>query len=207
MKLAKLALSIFIACAAFVIGVSAHGVVSWLNEDPPDFDKCHSGIATPEPETPPLAVEEKAAPQSVVTESDEDSMCSLFATGDYAAIRPFNKKFEGFEGVTIIADEWNEKRQEYIKVKPKAVILWRKQEVDLASVTINGDSVSFVSKSRKGVSFRFHGKLVTEFIRIKDDEIGEYYNQQVDLKGILTRFDGGKKTADGPISFTAYCAC
>ena len=73
-------------------------------------------------------------------------------------------------------------------------------------LNIANKRISFVTQSKKGVSYQFDGKFVEEEIKLKDEN-DEEYTEKVVLKGRLTKWRDGKKIAESKVKFSELFGC
>lgn len=208
-KLSRLILWLGVAVFTFALGVGIKATFDWSFPDT-EFDhdeKCHSEVSAPALPPPAAVTDLDPAPAAAIVRTEDEQVCDLSATGEYDVIGPSKKGLEGFEAVTIIAERYDEKRDEVVATKPYGNVFWQKREVKLASVNVDGKRIRFISRTRNGVFFSFDGRRVDESFREKDSVSGEIYEQSVDLKGNLVKFQNGKKVAEARVSFEAVCGC
>jgi hypothetical protein len=140
-----------------------------------------------------------------VSKSDEE-VCRFDRTGDYGNIDENPKGFEDFETLSITTRVYSEKYPDGIAVKPTGALLTASTEYKFSQTNINGKRISFVTQTKKGVSFRFDGKFVNKKYKYKLED-GEENEQNVVLEGRLTKLRTGVRIAETKIKFGEMCGC
>jgi len=139
-----------------------------------------------------------------VSNSDESESCDFDKTGNYALYDEAPKGFEDFDTLSVVTRVYTDKYPDGIAVKPQGSLLM-KREFKFSRTNIDEQRISFVTEAKKGVSYQFDGKFVEEKVKTKED--GGEYEQTIVLKGRLTKWLDGKKTAEAKVRFLEMCGC
>jgi hypothetical protein len=140
-----------------------------------------------------------------VSNSDEEETCEFDEEGDYSLIGDKPKGFEDLSEMSIVTNFYNSKTDKVIPIKPYGWI-WMTKKFKFSWLNIANKRISFVTQSKKGVSYQFDGKFVEEEIKLKDEN-DEEYTEKVVLKGRLTKWRDGKKIAESKVKFSESCGC
>jgi hypothetical protein len=210
MKLQKIILCVAVALTAFGASLGLLEVGSYLRAAfQPDKREAQTVRPIPAPTAiiQTLAAEPIKAPETTPPEVsnsvEDDASCDIVETGDYALYGKAPKGFEDFDTLNITARVYTDDYPDGIAVKPQGA-LFMKKEFRFSRTNINVKRISFVTKSRQGVSYQFDGKFVEEKVTYKQNEEHE---QTIVLKGRLTKWLNGVKTAEAKVRFLEMCGC
>lgn len=210
MKLQKIILCVAIALTAFGASLGLLEIGRYVGDF---FQPLKTEVRTTRPIPAPTVVYvspdvEFKQPVFTPTEenkTEEKEYCKFDETGDYALLDENPKGFKDFDYLTIITRDYNNDSENGIPIKPKGAV-WTKKEFKFTWINITGKQISFLTQTKKGVSFQFDGKFVDEKLKMKDAN-GEEYTETIVLKGRLTKWHNGKKIAEAKVKFTEMCGC
>lgn len=204
MKLQKIILCAAVALAAFGFSLGLFELGSYLRTALYPA-KTEFKIKPPIPASPVVyqspVVESKQAEYTPPETSISDEVCEWNETGDYSLLDENPKGFEDFETLSIVTRIYSEKYPNGIAVKPQGSIQTSQREFKFTWINITGKRISFVTETKKSVSYQFDGKFV-EKIQPTDEE-----NDYPELKGRLTKWLSGKKIAESKVEFGIMCGC
>lgn len=144
----------------------------------------------------------RSVPAADPTESKE--YCEFSPEGDYTIFGSNPKGFEDFETLTVVTTNYDEVKNENFPVEPVGM-LYLKKEFKFSWIKIKDKQISFVTVTRRGVSYQFDGRYVDEKVKTKVD--GEEYEQTIPLKGRLIKWRNGIKIAEAKVKFIEMCGC
>lgn len=212
MKLQKIVLCVAVALTAFGASLGLLEIGSYLRAA---FQPLKAEIKPLRPipvptviyrqPVPEIKEEPETTPPEVSNSDEDDASCGFDETGDYALYNVPPKGFEDFDTLSIVTTVYSDKYPDGIAVKPQGSLMM-KSEFKFSRTNINDKRISFVTESKKGVSYQFDGKFVDEIVKQKTDD-GEEYEQTIVLKGRLTKWLNGKKTAEAKVKFLEMCGC
>lgn len=208
MKLQKIILCAAVALAAFGFSLGLFEIGNYLR---PAFKPLKVEIKTPQPLASPVVYPERIPdfPQPVFEPAEEiepaEEPDDWGETGDYYIIGENPKGFEDFQYLSVSTRDYSEKLEKVVAVKPYGLIETEK-EFKFSWLNITGKRISFVTKTRQGVSYQFDGKFIeaeeVEY-RIKD----EVLTDTAVLKGRLTKWRNGKKIAEAKVKLAMSHGC
>ncbi|MEP6904357.1 MAG: hypothetical protein ABJA66_21750, partial [Actinomycetota bacterium] len=140
-----------------------------------------------------------------INSQTEKESCDWGETGEYSIIGQNPKGFEDFDSLSITTNDYDEKLAKIIPVKPTGLIQTTK-EFKFTWLNIANKRISFITQTKKGLSYQFDGKFIRQEIKLKD-ESGEEYTEYVLLSGHLSKWRSGVKIAEAKLKFTEFCGC
>lgn len=135
-----------------------------------------------------------------VSGSDAES-CGFDETGDYGLLEENPKGFEDFQTLSVVTRVYSEKYPDGIAVAPTGSLVMTSNEYKFSVTNIIGRRISFVTQTKKGVSYQFDGKFV-EKVQPTDEE-----TDYPELKGRLTKWRNGVKIAEAKLKLGEMCGC
>jgi hypothetical protein len=208
MKLQKIILCVAVALTAFGASLGLLEIGSYLRAA---FEPLKVELKVPIPIRSPVVYPQRIPdfkqPVFVPAEEPEEEPEDWAETGDYYIIGEKSKGFEDFEWLSVVTREYNEKLGKVVAVKPNGSAVTEKQEFKFSWINLTGKRISFITKSRKGVSYQFDGKFIeAEEIKQKTPS-GDEYTIEAVLQGRLTKWRNGVKIAEAKVKLAISHGC
>ncbi len=206
MKLQKIILCAAVALTAFGASLGLLEIGNYIRSafEPLRVEiKPVRPIQAPMVIVPPQVVELPEAPVFTppeVSNSEEES-CGFDETGDYGNLEENPKGFKDFQTLSVTTRVYTEKYPAGIAVKPTGSLIMKSNEFKFSRTNITGRRISFVTQTKKGVSYQFDGKFV-EKVQPTDEE-----TDYPELKGRLTKWRNGLKIAEAKLELGEMCGC
>jgi hypothetical protein len=214
MKLQKIILCVAIALAAFgaslgllEIGSYTRTAFAPLKVEVKPLVPLQSPVVYPQrniPDFPPPAVT-----PTEESEPAEEEPLDWGATGDFYIAGEKPKAFNDVHWLSVVDREYSEKLGKVVAVKPNGSVGSEDEdkEFKFSWININDKRISFVTQTKKGVSYQFDGKFIeAEELKIKTPD-GDEYTVDIILKGRLTKWRDGKKIAEARVKLAESHGC
>jgi len=209
MKLQKIILCVAVSLTAFGASLGLLEIGNYLRTA---FQPSKVEIKPPEPFAPIVYAPERIPEiKPPVAEADPaiepaEEPFDYGESGDYYIIGKNPKGFADFENLAITTHDYSEKLEKAVRIKPTGSLVMKK-EFKFSWINITNKRISFVTQTRKGISYQFDGKFIEEVeVKLKDDN-GEEYTDYVVLKGRLTKWRNGIKIAEAKVRFALSHGC
>ena len=204
MKLKNFLLRIAAFAAAFVFGIGFLGggqyLQSFFEAEAPKAETSEPALKQETLFFPPR-VEETTAPAADCAETGEPEFEGF---GDYYIAGDKPKGFKDFEEMSIVTRDYETATDEVngIPIPPEGYVVARASvKYKLARIRIGNKQIAFETEAKKGISYKFAGKLLDE------PEYDETTDSRIMITGRLVKMRDGKKIAESEVRFAADNSC
>lgn len=204
---------LFVAVAAFVFGISFLGIAQYAS--PPAFHTKAQETANFQPviklepvPVPPIAQESPVVVTTAVkqtdtaAESEQNTPWEFDGEGEYYMVDALPKGFKDFVEISISTRNYETESEDFpygMPIPPEGYVQTT-GKYKIIRINIANKEVALETETKKGISYKFVGKLL-------EGKYDKVLDETVWMEGRLTKMQGGKKIAESKVRFALDQSC